>query len=542
MRQTGPACRQCRIGKRKCNRPVAEACQPCAKRQLDCSSGIFPRKNPSIRPASSGLSNGSKHAELQTGVRSELVSANQDHVSSSLTKDDTQELVGYYIDYIHDKPHTLFHAPSLRYEVGVGSIDTALLSTVLALSATFSPSESTRALGPAFALEAKKLLEADLEDVSLTKIQAWIVLGNFYGSECKYVSESLSFGMAIRLAHITGLANPKPADNAIMKETRSRIWWTLFMLDRWSSAGLGTPRQMPDRQPSQQLPLSEHTFQSLASDAMDWPEQDPEPGLWAYMITLVETFGPIQDLNRLLATEFVDELYVASTVSALAQRLEGWQINLPENVRLTVASLEFHKSRGHGRTFVALHLGYYHYATLLFFQYIDQSASDLPHATVYAERCREHASAFSDLLRTSYEVEGCDAVYMIVAHMTVVSSSVLIHTLLFGNKDQLQPAKARLESNFKVLMKLKYWWPSVAPMTDKLILFQRACLRSADEHTHKIDRWMVKFLLEHGNPLGDKSNEVDLSTPSPQSFADSPTAHKLSERNQFTRQALSELR
>ncbi|KAK5136539.1 hypothetical protein LTR08_002883 [Meristemomyces frigidus] len=403
----------------------------------------------------------------------------------------------------------------------------------------FSSSASTRELGPLLAQQARKALQADLEVVSLTNIQAWIVLGNGCGAECNYVSESLFFSIAIRLAIVMGLAKPGPEDDAVLKETKSRVWWTLFMLDRWSAAGLGTPRQMPDRQPSQQLPISEYTFQALAIGQSPWSAEEYEPGLWAYMITLAEVFGPIQDLNRLLALSSAEDHYTASTVSSLAYRLEDWQAALPTSVRLSTDSLQLHRSRGQGRTFIALHLGYHHYATLLFFQFLDHSAPTMPHASVYAERCREHASAFSDLLRTSYETSGCEAMYNIVGQMSVVSSSVLIHTLLFGEEQSLGAARARLESNFQILMKLKAWWPSVAPWADKLFLFQKACLRSADSHTHKIDHWMLKFLFEHANSLGDKADQDVLDLPSPPNFGDSLTAQRLSERNHFAQQAFS---
>ena len=193
---------------------------------------------------------------------------------------------------------------------------------------------------------------------------------------------------------------------------------------------------------------------------------------------------------------------------------------------------------------MALHLGYYHYATLLYFQYLDQAAAVLPHASVYASRCREHASAYSDLLRTSYEVEGCGAMYNIVGHMTVVSSSVLIHTLLLGDDDEVEPAKARLESNFRVLMRLKAWWPSVESMTQKLFMFQKACLFCVDNRTHRVDRWMVKFLLEHGSTLAEKPQRTPpFDTPSPLDLNTySPETQRILERDRFTRHALSGLR
>lgn len=450
------------------------------------------------------------------------------------------ELLEYYIEYIHDKPHSLFHGPSLRREVKLGTIDRGLLCAILALAARFSPSDGIRSQEPLLANEAKQLLTADFEAVSLSKIQAWIVLGNVCGARNDYIAESLFFGIAIRTAFITGLTMPREDDNAVLAEIRSRVWWTLVMLDKWSSAGLGLPRQISDQQLPRQLPRSEIVFHDLPIDEELWPDGSNEPGLWAHMITLVQRFGPVQDLNRLLATDDASEAHIDLTVSRIAHEFEAWQMDLPATVRLSEGALAWHQSRGHGRTFVALHMGYYHYATLLLYQYLDRTASSLPHASTYAERCREHASGFSDLLRMSYQIPGCEAMYLIVGHMTVVSSSVLIHTLLFGDEAQVPHAKGRLESNFKILMKLENWWPSVTKMRSKLFRFQQACLDSVDERTHRVDRWMIKFLLEHGSDLGEKSKEEAQDT-SPRSLADLDAAHWLSARNELTREALSHL-
>lgn len=466
----------------------------------------------------------------------------QDTLASTDHKTVT-ELVELYIEYIHDKPHSLFHLPTLRADVAVQTIDTALLCGILAISARFASTEDVRSLGSKFARQMKEELKQELEIVSLSRTQAWVLAGNVAGAESSPTSESLFFGIAIRSAHILKLGECDPDDGAVLRETKSRTWWTLYMIDRWSSAGLDTPRQLGERQTSQRLPLGEYEFQNHDASQKVWTAST-DPGLWAYMILLAELFGPIQDLNRLIASGNASEQYISTQVAQLYSTLQTWQNDLPLGVRLNSETLAYHRSRGHGRTFVALHLGYFHYTTLLFFHFLDQSSKAIPNSETYAERCRQHASAFSDLLETSYSIEECEVMYTIVGHMAVVSSSVLIHTLLFGSEEQLPGARRQLESNFKILMRLKSWWPSVGQMTERLFLFQRACLRNVDAHTHKIDRWMVKFLLEHAITLSDKSSDYHRDGTSPQDFSSSevPEMQRLSERGKFTKHALSGLR
>lgn len=72
-----------------------------------------------------------------------------------------------------------------------------------------------------------------------------------------------------------------------------------------------------------------------------------------------------------------------------------------------------------------------------------------------------NANIICDILRASREVEGADAIYDIVGHLAVVSSSVLVHTFLFGDTAELPDAKRRLESNLESLVQLREYWPSV---------------------------------------------------------------------------------
>lgn len=202
-------------------------------------------------------------------------------------------------------------------------------------------------------------------------------------------------------------------------------------------------------------------FQNLPSEQQQDSSRPLRLGLWAYMITLVEIFGPVQDLNRRLIEEIVRDEDSDRRVQEFSKQLDLWQENLPPQLRLNERNLDQHKEKGLGGGFVALHLGYHHYATLLYFQYLDpQLVSTMMHKS-YANLCKFHASAYSALLKMSRDKGDCEAVYATVGHMTIVSSSVLLHTLLFGDENELPAARENLSFNFKALVELKRCWPSL---------------------------------------------------------------------------------
>lgn len=261
------------------------------------------------------------------------------------------------------------------------------------------------------------------------------------------------------MAQILSLPHPSPLDTPIDQETKRRVYWTLYMVDRWNSAGLGLTRQLPDGlkhpMPAHELEFHQPGFRY---------HSNLKRGLWAYFIDLACIFSDIQDLHSRHVSGELEDAHFEEQAQSLAAMLERFADGLPAELRLNVDNLQWHADHGIGRTFVALHLGFHHYSTLIHFQYLDIQLPRTPKQRLFASRCKHHANTYSDLLKLSTEIPHCDAVYNIVGHMTVVSSSVLLYTLFFGDEDELPTTRQRLEQNFQVLIKLRSYWPSVSDM------------------------------------------------------------------------------
>ncbi|KAL4964607.1 uncharacterized protein BDV14DRAFT_209218 [Aspergillus stella-maris] len=503
------SCRQCRAAKRKCTRTDVSshlACTLCGQRGLDCSLiAVSKPKLPQI---------------IAPAV---VVPGRADKLSS----DARDELIDLYFQIIHDKPHTLFHPASLKSRVQTGSLPDATLFSILALAARFSEDQHIRKQTRSFFQTAKDSFKKTLENVNLDNVHAAALIGNICGVEGEPRGESLFFGIAFCMARILRLPEPDAKDDTIMKETKIRTYWSLYMIDQWSSAGLDTPRQIPDTT-QHPLPMPELEFQRLRQGAQQVNStRERIPGLWGYMVLLARIFGKIHELHRQLANGRLTNSEMEEKTHDLALQLEEFTQNLPAHMELTRHHLEQHAGVGLGAAFVALHLGYHHYSTLLYFHYLDSTQFEVPNQHLFAARCKYHAAAFSDLLNSSNEVPGCGALYFIVSHMTVISSSALLHTLLFGETGELPDARRRLSYNFQVLLELKQYWPDVDTMITRLFTFQEACMRSTDR-VYVIDKWIVKFLLQHALPM-----EKGLRP---------PRAEELAERDKFAEDALSVLR
>jgi hypothetical protein len=171
------ACRECRSSKRKCSRiDTSGPCVQCSKRALSCSSTLRKIKDPQLAPR-----------DL------ELVVEQETQQSLDIHDDIVIELIEHYIDKLHDRPHSLFHLPTLRERVRRKTIKKALLLAICSLGARFSKNIEIRSLEPELMATAKRLTLVDLENICLENIQTCILLANLCAANSKSSSEALFF-------------------------------------------------------------------------------------------------------------------------------------------------------------------------------------------------------------------------------------------------------------------------------------------------------------------------------------------------------------
>jgi hypothetical protein len=436
-----------------------------------------------------------------------------------------KELVSLYFLVVHDTHHSIFHRPTVEKHVHDEEFPHVLLFSMMALGARFSDNQifdgiDRRRRGDQYAERARKLL--DLTDISVATIQACILLGTVSFSDSQTKSESLYYSLAVRLALILDLPNRK-CDDQVERQVNLRsmlsnpysgcfdrltkpVWWSLYMIDIWSSAGLNLPRQL-DFVESYPLPTSEDIFLSLRSGAM---VADDCPGLWSEMVILARIWARIHNLNKASVNSLIDYQSLTVAVDGLAQKLNEWSSNLHPSLRETPENLERFNSLGLGNAFAALHLGYHYYNEVLFYQFLARNPDPehtSPKVQTYRAQCDAHALAFCTLLYTcrSTSTLAHQCHYVMVGHMLVVTSTVYIHMLLFSENDEAKPqlARRRLAQNFEILTELQAFWVTLDVALSRLQVFHNACRRSIDE-SFRMDRWMLAFILEHGSSVVER--------------------------------------
>jgi len=255
------------------------------------------------------------------------------------------------------------------------------------------------------------------------------------------------------------------AEDGVSREIKRRVWWTCFLVDIWSSGGSSISRQLSVTNTCPRMPVEELMFFNLNVKGEDITNNMWKPGMWSHMVAMVEVYKEIQDLIRYLVdiTEW-DEEFIEATVDGLAIRLLAFEDKFEPELQFSAENVVINADRGLGRLYTGFHLGYQYYCMLLYYQYLDKNRPPTANGATYARRCKSHARKFCHILRLSREHKQAEALHNIIAHITIVSSSVLLHTYIFGDASELQETIGQLEANMEALVQLRAYWPSVELM------------------------------------------------------------------------------
>lgn len=341
------------------------------------------------------------------------------------------------------------------------------------------------------------------------------------------VNSALEREINIRSKFVPNQSNPIPSLD-LVTDGFCKVWWTLCMVDVWSSTAVRLPRIMP-MVSNVPLPIDEIPFSLMSPDFTSGfvdhppiPIQSASP-LLAEMIKLNRILSKVIVFNNRCVSEHLEGPVLEIEVRALSRELNGWLESLPPHMRDTTENFQWFASRGLGRMFAAVYLGYYHYGQLLHYQFLGAEATTSSGS--YAEECKHHATKLCEFVYRSHSTPGSEVVYSTVAHILVIASTVQIHTLLFsGNGEQIRISKSRLERNFEILLYLRPYWSSVDSAMSRLRAFHQTCLRSK-ETSFVLDRWLLRFLVQFAPhmELEPRDNDPDyeallaLSKQSPRS-------------------------
>jgi hypothetical protein len=189
-------------------------------------------------------------------------------------------------------------------------------------------------------------LEANLlslcEDTDLASVQVCVLLGSFYLYNGRPNLGFVVLGSGIRCAYAFGLhrENSWPRLKEEDIEERRRVWWALFIFDRYASIIYGHPCGIREGEFAVASPRNLDDTTQTHSHGTTMPDLEGGPGsvtLFTYVIFKIE-------LYRLSSPVLMDLYFhpkegrgdISRTVRDLDSRLCRWRESLPLELRLDV--------------------------------------------------------------------------------------------------------------------------------------------------------------------------------------------------------------
>ncbi|PLB50586.1 hypothetical protein P170DRAFT_381458 [Aspergillus steynii IBT 23096] len=513
------ACATCRARKRRCvPADRGSTCQMCLLLSIPCSLNSGSRLR--IQPPN-GLVGSSQLTERSPSV--------------DRSRELLYELVPLYFRFIHNIAHTMFHVPSFMRRLNEGKAFMVHIHAMCALAARYSNNRIFDGISPClrgriFASEAVRLCQQHIASPSLETVQGFILISYYFAGEGEVQAKHVYAGLARLHAEALPMSAIPNDSNVVYEEEYRRTWLSVHIANHWSASdmsmepmGLGGDSRVPPAidDVSFHMPCPELVGEGPSMSST------PRRDMWAQMAKTLDIFTEINKLLRQLSRGLISFDDYCVNASFLENRLDQWAGNLPLDLGYNLTNIMLFVDQQLGRTFLSMHIGYYHFQQMLLFPFLDaRAAQNTAESTVRhgAAKCKSSANLVAEILQYSTKIKNCELEYFIYGHIAVVSSCVHLHTLLFSDVSlELDMARQQLVSNFQYLMSLKSYWPVVQYSITRLQTFQNSCRDSASD-PFAMDNWMARFLTEHSSVLSERQLIVSSNGHVPDNEAFIPTA------------------
>ncbi|KAK9762899.1 hypothetical protein K7432_010899 [Basidiobolus ranarum] len=418
----------------------------------------------------------------EEGHSSPSVNPYEDSLTRSLVYPEVSErLISAYFDLVNPQ-YPVVHRVQFMRDLENGTQSEFLLNCIYAVTARYVKpgnvdSKPTFSTGDYFANRAKSLMGQYCNDHNVSNVQALFLLalhayGSGHGS-----GGWLYSGMATRMAQEIGMnrVDEKSTDIDLSqglswteKETRRRIWWSLYALERIISIGTGRQTVIDENDCEVALPSDDCIWETGGKDnvsIMDNQYQpDPgasSPGGLAYLVTLTTIMGRVYQFQNRLKLSRGSPSSLHAEFAILDAALVSWNISLPS--RFQYEPGDPIPSGINGRFAVWIRLLYY--AALITLHRSNIGCTDLgptfPVSLTFAnssfDRCISSANGITEIMiKIQDNVEYF--VHSSAPLITCISGG--IHLKNMFSKDQRISAAARqyLDVNFGAMNQLKAQW------------------------------------------------------------------------------------
>ncbi|ORY54699.1 fungal-specific transcription factor domain-containing protein [Pseudomassariella vexata] len=412
------ACKQCRARHVKCDR-VKVCCGACSRLSFHCSFG-GPSENP--EPDSSTLSHpslltqaGTKRKRVQSAclpcrkvkakcsgdepcarcrcrgiqcVRSEdsntqnqqpaeplqhlgftFSSAPPPSSAIALDKVTMRQYIEAYFAMTNPSTCIFLHRPTVLADWSRGRLNT-LLQTALCASGMRLLALRTRNMIPRGKATARAWMQRvqtsvlmDVKKQSMDQLQILVLIIQFHFFEDEIAEAWNLLSLAARLAFTLGLNEEHEDSDPVVQESRRRLIWAVYLLDRMFSGGIEDLAVCPVNRLRIRLPCDDRSFQRGISSRAEYLDDTLHPtqtdrshmDLLAYHTRLAATRDRILSYTKHVRREGLSPVASKNQLETLQTELQHFEETLPEDLRLNSERLLLMAQSSDSGAYVLLH-------------------------------------------------------------------------------------------------------------------------------------------------------------------------------------------
>ncbi|PVG01042.1 hypothetical protein CPB86DRAFT_805498 [Serendipita vermifera] len=465
-------------------------------------------------------------------------------------RDLADSLVEAYFERFHfllpvlDKPLFLARYNTLMDERGSGEQPgfVAVVFAVFAVAARFLDDPriksknymDPRSTAMIFYERAMMLYIIDHTRTQMAHVQCFALLSTFLASLNRLPQAWLLVGQAVRTAQDLGLhRSPKPLKlTKVEKETRRKVWWCVYGLDRCLAVQLGRPLGVDDNDIDVDLPLPFDDDELPLYYEGILPEKDT-PSLMQGFVALTSLYkiaGKVlrhvyatDKLKGNISKEKAEELQ--KVVDRLDLQLTKWCDTLHPNLRQSPLTPQMSTMSG------ILCSSYYAVLITLHRNFLPtrrnmvQSAgsSSVPKAVFASRSCIFLASSMNPDIPPSH--------YLAVFVQSLFSSAIIILLVVMHATDRTaaEIAMSEVSSCVQALTKLERAWPGATKCRDMLVELTQITQNNMAKTDKPRAQHTPRSSVQLASPTGSSNNSLSAS-PNPQPQVNLPTTSATSQR------------
>ncbi|KAF9575763.1 hypothetical protein EC968_001550 [Mortierella alpina] len=251
-----------------------------------------------------------------------------------------------------------------------------LLNAIFCNACWFSDDPAIKQDAVKYFSRAKIILDETYHVSSVSIVQALVLMSHHQFAQGNYSGGWLYTGMAIRIAHEIGLHRQDISTNMPEQdEVRKRVWWALYLCDRFGSSMLGRPLSINDEDFSVQMPSDDCIPKVFGEDIVEYPFE-PETVIsfrLFWTVKLIIKMGEVLNTMYSIGAETDNALLAELSKTQLPQlhnSLTSWFLALPKELMYTPYATSANGDAPPSSPTALMHMIYYTCLTMLHRPYL----------------------------------------------------------------------------------------------------------------------------------------------------------------------------